>query len=177
MRYVALLRGINVGGNNKIEMKALKAVFEEAGMSSVRTYINSGNVIFETTQDRVTVAVALESAIRQRFGAEVPVVLRDVGQMHALVDAIPGEWVNDDVMRCDVLFLMDDVDAPSILGDLNFRPEYEDVRYTPGAVIWRIDRVNATKSRLTRLIGTPLYKRMTVRNCNTARKLLSLMEP
>jgi len=79
-------------------------------------------------------------------------------------------------MRCDVMFLWPDVDNPHVLDGLKIRPELEDVVYTPGAIIWRIDRVNATKSGLVKIIGTPLYRQLTGRNSSTARKLLDLME-
>ncbi|NLL75142.1 MAG: DUF1697 domain-containing protein, partial [Erysipelothrix sp.] len=53
MKYVALLRGINVGGKNKVDMKELKALFIDLGYTEVQTYINSGNVIFDTNQDKL----------------------------------------------------------------------------------------------------------------------------
>jgi uncharacterized protein (DUF1697 family) len=79
-------------------------------------------------------------------------------------------------VRCDVLYLWEDVDRPSVLDGLDFKPEIEQVLYTPGAVIWRIDRKDVTRSRLSKIIGTPLYKRVTIRNCNTARKLAELVQ-
>lgn len=177
MVYVALLRGINVGGKNRVEMKQLKAVFEEAGMTSVRTYINSGNVIFSSTiRARARLVDLLENAITQRFGFKIDVLVRDTKSMRAVVDAMPGHWTNDQTMKCDVMFLWDDVARPSVLKQLRFKPEMEDVRYASGAVIWRVDRKNVTKSGMMKLVGTPLYKRMTIRNCNTTRKLLELME-
>jgi uncharacterized protein (DUF1697 family) len=177
MVYVALLRGINVGGKNKVEMKQLKAVFEEAGMTSVRTYINSGNVIFSSTiRARARLTGLLEEAISRRFGFKVDVLVRDIESMRAVVNAMPKHWTNDKTMKCDVMFLWDDVGRPSVLKHLQFKPEIEDVRYISGALIWRVDRVNVTRSGMMKLVGTPLYKRMTIRNCNTARKLLELME-
>ena len=177
MIYVALLRGVNVGGKNKVEMKQLKAVFEEAGMTSVRTYINSGNVIFSTTtRGRPRLIKLLEDAIAKRFGFRVNVLVRDVKKMRAVVKAMPSHWTNDAKMKCDVMFLWDDVDRPSIVKQLQVKPELEDVRYAPGALIWRVDRKNVTRSGMMKLVGTPIYKRMTIRNCNTTRKLLDLME-
>jgi len=176
MLHVALLRGINVGGANKIDMRQLKAVFEAAGMTSARTYINSGNVVFSTDlPDRAQIAKLLEDAIEARFGFAVSVLVRSVDEIRSVVDALPADWTNDQMTKCDVLFLWDEIDHPSILGQLHFDPAMEDVRYTPGAVIWRVDRRNASRSRLTRIVGTPLYRQMTIRNCNTARKLLELM--
>lgn len=176
MVYVALLRGINVGGHGKIDMGELRAVFEASGMMSVKTYINSGNVVFATdVSDRAQIATVLEGAIEERFGFAVRVLVRSADEISSVVEALPSEWINDQDTKCDVFFLWDEVDRPSILGQLDYDPEIDDVRYTPGAVIRRVDRKKASKSRLTKVVGTPLYQQMTIRNCNTARKLLELM--
>ena len=178
MVYVALLRGINVGGKNKVEMKRLKVVFEEAGMTSVRTYINSGNVVFSSTiRARARLVDLLEEAIAQRFGFKIGVLVRDVRSMRAVVAAMSSGWKDDKTTKCDVMFLWEDVDRPSVLNQLRIKPEIDDVRYVTGAIIWHVDRKDVTKSGMMKLAGTPLYKRMTIRNCNTTRKLLQLMEP
>lgn len=175
--YVALLRGINVGGKNKVDMTELRAVFEQAGMSSVRTYINSGNVVFTSrARSRARLATRLGKAIAARFGFDVKVLVRDLAGMRAVVAAMPPDWVNDQTMKCDVMFLWDEADRPDVLDELTIKPEIDDVRYVPGAVIWRTDRGNVTRSGMTNVVGTPFYQRMTIRNCNTARKLLELME-
>jgi uncharacterized protein (DUF1697 family) len=177
MRYVALLRGVNVGGHNKVEMAVLKAVFESAGMESVTTYINSGNVIFTSAEDDgAQLTTILEVAIAARFGFPVDLLLLDAGRATAIATAIPDTWTNDDFQRCDVLYLWREVDEPAIVDRLGLDPDIEDVLYTPGAAIRRVDRANATKSKLTKFLGTPLYKRMTIRNCNTARRLRELLE-
>jgi uncharacterized protein (DUF1697 family) len=177
MVYVALLRGINVGGKNKVGMRELKAVFEEAGMASVRTYINSGNVIFSSAiRGRARLVGMLEEAIAESFGLEIEVLLRDVRTMRAIVKSIPTQWSNDKTMKCDVMFLRDDVARASVLKRLQIKPDLEDVLYESGAIIWRVDRKNVTRSGMMKLVGTPLYKQMTIRNCNTTRKLLELME-
>ncbi len=177
MRYVALLRGVNVGGKNKVDMKQLKAVFEEAGMSDVRTYINSGNVIFTSKiRSRIRLGEALEKAIERDFRFRVDVLVRDISSMRALVKAIPRGWRDDGTTRCYVMFLWDDVARPSVLKQLTFKPDIDDVRYVAGAIVWRVDRKNVTRSGMARLMGAPLYKQMTIRNVNTTRKLLELME-
>jgi uncharacterized protein (DUF1697 family) len=177
MRYVALLRGINVGGKNKVDMKQLKVIVEEAGMTSVRTYINSGNVIFSSSiRSRGRLAEIIEAPIAKHFGFAIPVVIRDLKSVRAVVGALPAHSTNGATMKCDVLFLWDDVARPSILKQLTIRPEIDDVRFVSGAIIWTVDRDKVTKSGLMKLVGTPLYKRITIRNCNTARKILELME-
>ena len=177
MIYVALLRGINVGGKNKVDMKELKAAFEDAGMTSVTTYINSGNVIFSSRlRNRTNLAARLEEAIETRFGFSVKVLVRTLEDMRTVVGALDPEWVNDKAMKCDVMFLWEDVDRPDVLDDLTLKPAIDVVRYAPGAIVWKVDSNKVTKSGMMKLVGTPLYKRMTIRNCNTTRKLLELME-
>ena len=175
MVYVALLRGVNVGGKNKVDMKQLKAVFEGAGMTSVRTYINSGNVIFSSARgSRARLTAQLEKVIERTFGFEVKVLLRDLRSMRAVVKALPT--TNDARSRCDVMFLWDDVARSSIIKDLPIKPGIDEVKYVSGALLWQVDRKNLTRSGQMKVPGTPLYKRMTIRNCNTTRKLLELME-
>jgi uncharacterized protein (DUF1697 family) len=176
MRYVGLLRGINVGGANLISMAELRSAFEDAGMGAVRTYINSGNVLFDTDiEDRDQLVGLLQQTILERTGVASDIQLRDENEIAAVIEAIPAEWTNDASMKCDVLFLQPDVDGAEILDELGPRPGIEDALYVRGAVVWRIDRENASRNRLTRIVGTPLYSRVTVRNCNTVRKLLELL--
>lgn len=177
MVYVALLRGINVGGKNKVDMKQLRAAFEDAGMTSVRTYINSGNVIFSSgIRSRARLTEILEDSIARTFGFKVGVLVRDRKNMRTVGKALPRTWVNDATMRCDVMFLWGEVARASVVKELLIKPEIDDVKYVAGALIWRVDRKNLTRSGQMKLVGSPLYKRMTIRNSNTTRKLLELME-
>lgn len=177
MTYVALLRGINVGGKNKVDMKLLKSTFEHAGMKGVRTYINSGNVIF--SHDSASAAELerlLEHAIEETFGFSVKVLLHDAQSMAAIRKALPDEWVNDTSAKCDVMFLWDTLDQPDLIERLTIKPGIDDVRHVAGALLWRVERSNVTRSGMMRLVGTAEYQQMTVRNCNTLRKLASLVE-
>jgi uncharacterized protein (DUF1697 family) len=176
MIYVALLRGINVGGNNKVSMMQLKLVFEQASLTDVKTYINSGNVIFrDESRMPEELVYILEKAILSEFGFAVSVLIRDITAMKATVEGLEDAWKNDTTMKCDVMFLWDDIDNKDTLNQLIIKPEIDTVRYVPGAILFAVERKNVTKSGLMKLIGTPLYKRMTIRNCNTTRKLYSLM--
>lgn len=174
MRYVALLRGVNVGGNGKVDMAGLKAAFEAAGLARVRTYINSGNVVFSTDLDRAGLVRAVCAATRRHAGFEVDLLVRSADEMRTVAAAIPASWRNDTTMKCDVVFLPDDLDGVSVAAELGPRAGIEDVVTPPGALVWRVDRAHASSSRLIRIVGTPLYRRVTVRNCNTVRKLAAL---
>ena len=140
------------------------------------TYINSGNVLFSTDiDDRAQLAARLRAAVEQRAGVDVGIQLRSEQELGDIIGAIPASWANNDSMKCDVVFLEAEVDRADILAELGPRPGIEDALYVPGAVVWRVDRANATRNRLTRIVGTPHYSRVTIRNCNTVRKLLELV--
>lgn len=176
MVYIALLRGINVGGKNKINIKVLKGTFERIGMTNVVTYINSGNIIFEA--DDLSIAELsdqLSGAILEDFKLEIKVVVRHKDELEQIINSIPVSWQNNKKMRSDVLFLWDEVDDEAVLEKLMIRPEVDVVSYVPGAVLWSINRTNAGKSGLNKLAGTKLYKQMTIRKVNTVRKVFELM--
>lgn len=175
MRYLALLRGINVGGRNKVEMSRLKALFESVGSTDVRTYINSGNVVFDHRRTRARLLGAIEEAFEAEFGLPAEILLRDRAEVEALAAGIPEAWQEDTTMRCYVLFLWGHVDAPTVLDSLRIREGIDDVRYLPGAVVWRVDRAVLTRSGMMRLPGTDLYRSMTIRNVNTVRRLATMM--
>ena len=175
MEYVALLRGINVGGNAKVEMSKLKTIFEKIGCQKVSTYINSGNVIFEAKQPHKELVTAIEAAIKKELGMDIPVVVRDADNIKMLCEKIPEEWTNDDECKTDVLFLWDEVDSADVVNKAVINPELENVLYLPGALIWNTGRENVAKGAGVKLIGTTLYRRMTVRNINTVRKLNTLL--
>ncbi|WP_088007718.1 DUF1697 domain-containing protein [Indiicoccus explosivorum] len=177
MVYVALLRGINVGGKNKIDMKTLKRVFEEAGMRSVVTYINSGNIVFEADDEpKMELMAKLEQAIAAQFGLSINVLLVNAEEMETIMEAVPESWTNDERMKSDVLFLWEEVNEASVMEQLAIKPGIDTAYYVPGAIIWSIDRQNAAKGAMVKIIGTDLYKRITVRNVNTARKIYSFMQ-
>ena len=176
MISVVLLRGINVGGKNKVEMGRLRQTFERAGLDRVRTYINTGNVIFDSGgRSPGSLRRDLQAAITDEFDLELEILLRDIHEMTATAEAIPESWVNDSTMKCDGMFLWESVDSPDIIEELPIREGIDTVSYVPGAVIWKVDRPNLARSGMRKIVGTKLYKAMTVRNCNTVRKSVELM--
>lgn len=177
MIYVALLRGINVGGNSKVEMARLKGVFEKIGHVNVSTYINSGNVIFESPdQNGKKLVKKLEGAIEKEFGFNIKVVVKSLKEMEVIFEKLPDSWKNDTEVKTDVMFLWESVDNKKVLENLIIKPGLDNVVYIKGALLWMVKRKDVTRSGMMRLAGTPLYKQMTIRNCNTFRKLLSLMK-
>ncbi len=176
MRYIALLRGINVGGNNKVEMKRLKVAFLNNGFENVETYINSGNVIFDSNlKEKTTIATNVEVVIQNEFGLKVPVIVKTTEEFLKINNKIPDHWKNDLDRKSDVLFLWNDFDNKETLQYFSGSPEAETVIYVPGAILWNIDRKQYNNSSVRKFFGTKLYKNMTARNINTVRKLCELL--
>lgn len=177
MVYVALLRGINVGGKNKIDMKLLKETFVRTGMESVTTYINSGNVIFtDMKHTKTEITNLLEEAIFRYFQLNIKVLIRSLNDFEHMIKVLPESWRNDKNMRRDVLFLWEEFDRKTVINELKIKPEVDTVMYVPGAILWTLDKVNITKSGLNKFIGTDVYKKMTARNVNTTRKIYEIMK-
>ena len=177
MVYVALLRGINVGGNNRVEMKRLKETFLRVGMEDVTTYINSGNVIFQDDgHQKPELSALLEEAILKDFNLEIRVLVKSLAEYDAMMEFLPESWTNDDEMKSDVLFLWDEADPETVSSGLPARQGIDTIVLAPGAVLWSVSRKDVTKSGLAKIVGTALYKQMTVRNVNSARKIHALMQ-
>ncbi|KKK34266.1 hypothetical protein WN59_08295 [Salinicoccus sediminis] len=177
MIYVALLRGINVGGKNKIDMKMLKETFETAGMTDVVTYINSGNIIFSHAKlTESGLASKLEAAILDDFDLDIKVLIRSREEIGKVIGALPDTWKNDREMRSDVMFLWNEIDDASILENLKVRKDMDTVKYIPGTLLWSVAKTNLSKSGLPKVVGTTIYKKMTIRNVNTVRKIYELMQ-
>lgn len=175
-KYIALLRGINVGGNNKVEMSKLKKSFESLGYEKVSTYINSGNIFFEVKEkDRIKLVEEIEKALKKDFKLELRVVIRAVGDIKKICNKVPSDWKNDDEQRTEVLFLWDEFDNKSTLKLINNNPDVDNLIYISSAIVWNVARVNYSKSGMRKFIGTKVYKNMTGRNINTVRKIEELM--
>lgn len=175
MVYVALLRGINVGGNNIVGMKKLKAVFESLGFKNVVTYINSGNIIFESIPDsHEIIALDAAKAIKSEFNLDIKVLVRDFRNIETICRELPAGWVKNERMRTDVMFLWEKYDSHGVLDLLQINP-VDNVRYTPGAVLWNVEGKDYSKSGLSKLVGTDLYRNMTIRNVNTVREIHRIM--
>jgi uncharacterized protein (DUF1697 family) len=174
-KYVALFRGINVGGNKKVEMLKLKKVFESLGCFNVVTYINSGNVIFEiNSKNTNTLTQKIEKEFEDKLGFPVKILLRSSEDIQRLAEKIPDEWENDAKQRTDVLFLWDKYDNKNTISLIKSNPDVDRLRYFSGAIAWNVNRINYSKSGMRKFIGTPVYKNMTARNINTVRKIADL---
>jgi uncharacterized protein (DUF1697 family) len=176
VRYVALLRGINVGGKTLIKMADLKSCVEELGFEGVATYIASGNVLFESGErDAAKIERRIERAIEQRFRLAVKVVVLDRTAYSRIVKAIPKSWEGDESLRANVAFVRRGTEAKQVVKVLEPDPAVEEVKAVNGAVLWATKREALNRSVMRKLIGGAAYKELTVRNLNTTLKLHELL--
>ncbi len=174
-RYVALLRGINVGGKHLIKMAALAECFQGAGMTDVVTYIQSGNVVFTSGAAAAAVCEELERAIERSFGMKVPVMLRTDRQLKRVVVAAPAGFGEDpETYRYDVIFLAPSVSAAAALKIVPHKPGVDEVHAGTGVLYFSRLISKATQSKLGRVVSMPIYKSMTIRNWATTTALARL---
>lgn len=175
MKYVALLRGINVGNGARVPMKDLKALLEGLGLRDVATYLNSGNAIFSSSQSISDLTRLLEHELERAFGAKIPTLVKTSAEMIAIAESIPSEWGSGDGEQTYVAYLFSDVDRPDLVSELPVKMEFLTIFYTPGAIVWNIKRENYNRSHITKIAAHSSYARMTTRNVNTARRLAVLV--
>jgi uncharacterized protein (DUF1697 family) len=175
--FVALLRGVNVGGNNVISMRELKESFEGVGFARVSTYINSGNVIFTTKEtDPRKLERKMEQMLVKDFDLEAKVVVRSLSEMEQLIESLPASWNGDREWRYNVIFLRHTIDSEKILDELAPKIDTEQVTYHPGTVLWSAPATDVSRTNMQKLSSRKIFQHMTVRNLNTTRKLHELMK-
>ena len=174
-RHVALLRGINVGGRNVIRMADLRARFEGMGLTGVATYIQSGNVVFSAAQDGDRLAERIEAELSTAFGTDARIVLLAADDLERVVTQAPhGFGTEPDHYRYDVLFVRPPRRADEAVGQIATRPGVDTVAAGDHALYFRRLTSRAAQSLLPRLVGTPLYRDLTIRNWNTTMRLLEM---
>jgi uncharacterized protein (DUF1697 family) len=176
--YVALLRGINVGGKNLIRMPELKACFEAAGFEDVATYIQSGNVLFAAPRaGGASLAARVDEALEATFGLPLVVVVRSRAQMRAVVRDAPAGFGEDPAAyRYDVIFLKEPLAAAAAAKVVSTKPEVDEVHPGKGVLYFSRLASRASQSHLSRVVSMPIYQRMTIRNWNTTTAILRLMD-
>jgi uncharacterized protein (DUF1697 family) len=176
--YVALLRGINVGGMNLVKMPALKECFEADGFEDVLTYIQSGNVLFGATGSGSALARRIESMLNKTFDHyQAWVVVRSQAQMRSVVEKAPKGFGRDpDAYLYDVVFLKEPLTAGAALKQVPTREDVDELYVGRGVLYFSRLKSRATSSRLNRVASLPIYKNMTIRNWNTTTRLLRMMD-
>ena len=176
--YISLLRGINVSGQKKIKMAALKVVYESLKFEHVKTYIQSGNVVFQSSNDKVTIKNKIETAIKEHFDFDVPVLILTQEQLENTAKSLPFPAIDieEEGSKIIVFFLSESVsnDQEKTLGAYLTNSEQLVLDQN---VIYLYCPEGSGKSKLTnKLVETKLGLTSTARNIKTVNKLLSLAE-
>jgi uncharacterized protein (DUF1697 family) len=177
--YAILMRGVNVGGKNKVPMSELRRVLEEQGFSNVSTYIQSGNVLLRSDLDSEALTENIERCLPRTFKLDssiVNVLALTCGQMQAVIDNKPeGFGEQPEKYHSDAIFLMG-IDAAEALPVFSPREGVDTV--WPGDGVIYSQRLSAlrTKSRLNKIMASPLYKSMTIRSWSTTLKLSDMLK-
>jgi uncharacterized protein (DUF1697 family) len=177
--YIILMRGINVGGKNKVPMAGLRKCLEELGFSDVLTHIVSGNVILKSNKHADKIKAQIEEALPENFKLDndlIKVLVLTPKQLQAVIDNKPeGFGEQPEKYHSDAIFLIDITPEEALPV---FSPREGVDRIWPGDGVIYSQRLSAqrTKSRLGKIVGTPAYKSMTIRSWNTTTKLLKLLE-
>ena len=179
MEYVALLRGINVGGKNKVVMSELREQIESAGFVNVRTYINSGNLLFEAEDEasREDVAQAIEEVLARHYDFPIRLALLTAQDYLAELEELPAWW-RGEVARRDALFYTRGLDRDHVrerieameLGD-------EAVHFGEHAVFWgKFDEKSFLKTAYhKRLLREDFYRQVTIRSGSTVEKIAAML--
>ncbi|MGB3481521.1 MAG: DUF1697 domain-containing protein [Mycobacterium sp.] len=176
-RYVALLRGINVGGRNPVAMTDLRAAMEAHGLRAVTTYIQSGNVLFETDAPRAALEAGIEGTLEKSFGVPLTVVVRSHQQLRNVIAGAPavfGEQPDDH--HCDCVFLKEPLTSKQVMGFVELREGVDQAWPGPGVVYFARLSAQRTKSKMSKIVGRSEYRQMTIRNWATTAKLLALLD-
>ena len=176
MTQVALLRGINVGGNNMLPMKELAKMFADAGCTDVRTYIQSGNVIFKKTGGTARLADAITASIEKRFGFRIPVIVRTAEELRKTIRDNPYLAASVDAKALYVYFLAASPNADAIAG-LDPARSATDTFEVRGQEIYLHLPNGMGRSKLTNAyFDSKLSTTCTARNWATVLKLSEMME-
>lgn len=176
--YIGLLRGINVGGKNKVAMPELRLCMEKVGFEHVQTYINSGNVVFTYKSAPLEWLIQrFEDAIEETFGFRVvaSVVLAD-DFIHAM-EAAPDWWDNDSESKHNLIFAIPPFTASEIAAEVGEAlPDYERIDIVNPVVFWSAKLSTFSRTRWSKIVKQSVYAHVTIRNANTAKKLLELVK-
>lgn len=177
MQYVALLRGINVGGHNIMKMADLRASFEKMGFENVRTYIQSGNVVFVSSGSVSAVQSKIAKGLKKDFSYTSPVLVLSEAHIKKVVKDAPKKYGSEPKKyRYDVLYLLSPLTPKKALAEIPVRDGVDAVAAGTHALYFTRAISEVTKSYLPKVVQLPIYKHMTIRNWNTTMKLLEILD-
>lgn len=177
--YAVLLRGINVGGKNKMPMAGLKKLLEGLGFSDVKTYIASGNAVLRSDKSPSQVKAAIEKALPQAFKLDaelIKVLVLSHGEIRSMIAERPKGFGDEPTKHhSDAIFLIG-LKPAEALAVFSPREGVDKVWGGKGLIYSQRLSAKRTQSRLGKIMGTPAYQSMTIRNWRTTTTLLEMLD-
>lgn len=174
-RYIALLRGINISGKNKISMAELKNGFENLGFEEVKTYLNSGNVIFSSDEDDIEKLTGqIETVIKDQFGLDIPVFVIAKEKLEDILHNAPDWWGNDNKEIYDnLIFIMPPATFSDVYNEIGEpKEELEKIKDYKETVFWSFSRKEYQKTNWwSKTANSDISSKLTIRTANTVRKI------
>jgi uncharacterized protein (DUF1697 family) len=167
-KQIAFLRGINVG-NIRIKMPDLKLAFENVGFQQVKTYLQTGNVVFESDKSLEEMKPILEKSLSETFNYEAFVLLYDFDDLSNIIDNYPFE--REESYHAYIIF----IDNESIFEDLKMIAESTNEPIESGnqVIYWKVTKGESLDTPFSKILAKPKYKKnTTVRNINTLEKMI-----
>lgn len=177
-RYIALLRGINVGGKNRIAMSELKQDFAGLGFSEVVTYLNSGNVAFSSDMDdEIAISKKIRGMIKDKFSLDIPVLVLLRERLEELLENAPDWWGTDNKeIYHNLIFMMSPLTYAELCERIGSPKEgLESVQHYKNAVFWSFSRKDYQKTNWwSKTASADISAMLTIRTANTVRKIVGM---
>ena len=177
-RYIALLRGINISGKNKVSMAELKTGFEKLGFKEVKTYLNSGNVIFSGDEcGAKEFADRIEVMIKNQFGLDIPVFVISIEVLEDILQNAPDWWGNDDKEIYDnLIFIMPPAKFSDVYNEIGEpKNELEKIKAYKEVIFWSFSRKDYQKTNWwSKTASANISSKLTIRTANTIRKTVGM---
>ena len=177
-RYIAFLRGINISGKNKISMAELKKNFEELGFEEVKTYLNSGNVIFLSDEENIgKLTIQIETMIKEYFGFGIPIFCISKEELEDILQNAPDWWGNENKEIYDnLIFIMPPATFSDVFNEIGEPKEgLEKIRNYKDVIFWSFSRKDYQKTNWwSKTASTNISGKLTIRTANTVRKLAKM---
>ena len=178
-RYIALLRGINISGKNKVVMAELKKEFESLKFEDVKTYLNSGNVIFSSRENIEKITKQIEEMLKKNYDFKIPVFVLEQEKLKDILEHAPIWWGSDDKMIYDnLIFMIPPVTFKEVFEEIGEAKEgLEKIQNYKDVIFWSFNRKDYQKTNWwPKTANTNVSKKLTIRTANTVRTLRGFLE-
>lgn len=180
MKYIALLRGINISGKNKISMPELKKLLEENNYQNVLTYLNSGNIIFECNiNNKQTIMNNIHTLIKTKFILDIPVYITTDKELEDILNNSPKWWgSNNKEIYDNLIFIIPPTKYEEVYNTIGSPKEgLEQIEEYNNCIFWSFDLNNYRKSNWwVKTASTNIKDKITIRTANTMRKILEICQ-